>query len=37
MDGYNVGYVITWINTYVGFWIYAVTKNGFLPGVGYLQ
>lgn len=33
-SGYWVGYVITWVITFIGCWIYAIVSYGFLLGVG---
>ena len=33
-DSYWVGYIITWILTFIGCWIYCIATYGFLLGVG---
>ena len=34
MDGYWIGYVISWIFIFLGSWIYCISEYGFLLGVG---
>jgi len=33
-DGYELGYIISWVIIFIGCWIYCIAHYGFLWGVG---
>ena len=34
LNWYQIGYLISWVISFIGFWIYCIAAYGFLLGVG---